>query len=369
MDHEFGLMHVRLQTWLPMPIQVCLNGREYLARRMDRANIGYEKRDNCFARIDDLPRAQRMMDDLQRRHWPRFLNILARRVNPWMDNYKRFDLQGYYWTLRESEYATDVMFADENSLKAIYPTLVDHAIRHFDSRDVLRFLGRRTNSRFKGEITGDLKNRTEGIRIKHWVEENSIKMYDKQGSVLRIETTMNNPRRFKVRRQATRKGRACWAWIPLRKSVADITRRVDICRAANERYIEALGVVGEPSPTRHLMDPVSKRIKRRGRSYRALRPIESDEARLFAFLLSGDFFLQGFRNKDIRRKLFPRAESNPAARRKASGRTTRFFALLRAHGLIRKVSRTFYYRVTPKGQHVMATALRLRQLDIAALAA
>ena len=84
-DREFGLMHVRLQTWLPMSIQVCLNGREYLANRLDKAGIGYEKRGNCFTRIDDLPRAQQMMNDLERRNWAHFLSAFARRLNPWLD--------------------------------------------------------------------------------------------------------------------------------------------------------------------------------------------------------------------------------------------------------------------------------------------
>jgi len=367
-DREFGLMHIRLQTWLPMPIQVCLNGREYLARRLDRAGIGYEKVGNCFTRIDDLKAAQRMMDDLEKRNWCSFLNALARRVNPWMHSSNPLDLHGYYWTLRESEYATDVMFRDDASLAAIYPALVSHAISQFDCHNVMRFLGRRTNVLFSGEASSNVKHRTEGVRVKHWVEENSIKMYDKAGSVLRIETTMNNPRRFKVRRRATRKGQSVLAWIPLRKSVADITRRVDICRAANERYLEALGVVGEPSPTHQLLDPVSKRIVRRGRSYRALRPIDPVEAKLFAALLDGEFLLHGFRNKDLRCRIYPRARTDDD-RRRASGRITRMLRLLRAHGLIRKVSHTFNYRVTSKGQRLMTTSLKLRRTSFLALAA
>ena len=197
----------------------------------------------------------------------------------------------------------------------------------------------------------------------------NIKMYDKEGTILRIETTINNPRRFKVRRMATRKGQRQLAWIPMRKSVADMTRRAEICRAANERYLEALGVVGEPSPTRHLFDPLSKRITRRGRPYRGLRPIHPDEARLFAALLDGQFFLQGFRNKDLRRRLHPAAEPDPLLRKRASGRITRCLRLLRAHGLIAKVPRTFYYRITHKGHHVMTTALKLRQIDLSLLAA
>jgi hypothetical protein len=259
------------------------------------------------------------------------------------------------------------MFQDAEALGRIYPSLVSHAVTHFDCQNVMRFLGRRTNSRFNGEASSNVKHRIEGVRVKHWVEENSIKMYDKASSVLRIETTMNNPRRFKVRREATRKGQAVLAWIPLRKSVADITRRVEICRAANERYFEALGVVGEPSPTHQLLDPVSKRITRRGRSYRALRPIDPVEAELFATLLDGEYLLHGFRNKDLRCRIYPRARTADD-RRRASGRITRMLRLLRAHGLIRKVSHTFNYRVTPKGQRLMTTSLKLRRTSFLALA-
>ena len=368
-DREFGLIHVRLQTWLPMSIQVCVNGREYLARRLDRAGIGYEKRDNCFTRIDDPARAQQMMDELDQRNWTRFLNVYARKVNPWVAPDNKLKLFGYYWTARQSEYATDVMFRDAASLAAVYPALVEHAIRHFHSPDVMRFLGRRTNIRFSGPAHSHLDRRPEGVRVKHWVEENSIKMYDKQGSVLRIETTINNPRRLKVRRTATRRGQRHKGWLPLRKGVADFQRRAEICRAANGRYLEALGVVGEPSPTRFLLDPVSKRITRRGRPYRALRPIDPEEAKLFAVLTDGRFLLQGFRNCDLRKALCPPTTQQSDAARKASGQISRRLRLLRAHGLIRKVTGTFYYRITKRGHHVMATALKLRESCCLAAAA
>jgi hypothetical protein len=369
-DQEFGLMHVRLQTWLPMPMQVCLNGREYLAKRLQRAGIGYVQQDNCFTSIDDLPQAQAMLKDLERRDWAVFLHSLARRLNPLMAPGHRLNLHPYYWSIRESEYATDVLFKNPADLKAIYPALINHAIQHFSCSDTLRFLGRRrTNHHFPGEASTNVKRRPEGVRIKHWVEENSIKMYDKEGSVLRIETTINNPRRFKVRRPAIRNGRPCLGWIPLRKSIADTSRRAEIGLAANGRYLEALGVVGEPSPTRFLLDPVSKPVVRHGRAYRPLRPIDPQEAKLFELLLDGQFHVQGFRNKDVRQRLLGDPGNDSAARKKAAGKITRLFRLLRAHRLIRKVSRTFYYRVTNRGIRVMTTALQLRELDLYALAA
>jgi len=368
-DREFGLMHVRLQTWLPFTIQVCCNGWEYLSRRLDAAGIPYEKRDNCFAHIQDLSRAQQIMDRLINRKWAPWLNHLAKRVNPLLDARHRLSLRSYYWSMRESEYATDVIFHDAAMLQAIYPHLVQHAIQNFSSRDILRFLQRRISCRFNGEIRTDLKHRVEGIRIKHWVEENSVKMYDKQGCVLRIETTINNPRRWKVWRRTTRKGKRCRAWIPMRRGIIDTPRRAELCRAVNQRYLDALSVVGEPLASHQVLDPVSKTLKRNGRSFRPLRPISPEDAKLFAVICNGGFILHHFRNKDLRPQLFPYSVKNRFSRRQASARVSRLIRLLREHGLVAKVPKNHAYRITEKGHTTMAVSLNIRRANVLALAA
>ena len=42
LHREFGLMHVRIQSWLPLEVQVYINGRSYLQRRLEKAGIAYE---------------------------------------------------------------------------------------------------------------------------------------------------------------------------------------------------------------------------------------------------------------------------------------------------------------------------------------
>ena len=359
LDREFGLMHVRLQSWLPFSIQVCVNGREWLARQMDRAGISYQKRDNCFSYMADPQRAQQLMDRLAARNFNPFLDALARKVNPWIDPQSGLDIRSYYWSGRQMEYATDVLFNSASSLAELYPLLLRHAMFQFSSEEVMRFLQRGTNARFAGEASSNLKRRVDGIRVKHWVEENSIKMYDKQGSVLRIETTINNPRRFKVWRKGWRKGKSVMKWLPMRKGIADLRRRAELSLSANARYLEALAVVGLQTPSYRLLDLVSQRVKAK-RRYRALRPISPDDASLFQAIMHGEFALQGFRNRDLRAAL------NQSM---SSARISRLLALLRAHQLIFKVSKTNYYRITRKGQKVMATALKFRQPDLALLAA
>lgn len=363
---EFGLMHIRLQTWLPFTMQICVNGRRWLGNKLQRAGIPFVQHDNTFTHIADVKRAQQLMDQLARRDFARCLNSLIKQINP-LARHPEWKLpNSYYWSFKEVEIATDVMFRDADSLAQLYPSLLQHAMLVCNSTDVLRFLGRRVNSTFKGEVTSNLRRRHEGLRVKHWVEENSIKMYDKAFSVLRIETTINNPHRFKVYRNSTRHGQPCRRWLRLRKGVADTARLVQIAQAANGRYLQALAVVGEPKPSHRILDPVSEPVQQQGRRFRALQPVSPHESRLFEVLCQGRFLLNGFRNKDLRACL-PQPLNNDLRRYRL--RIGRKLQLLRAHGLIYKVAKTHYYRITTKGHEVMATAINFRAADIALLAA
>ena len=366
LHREFGLLHVRLQSWLPFGVQICLNGRSYLAEQMKRAGMGFEQRDNCFVRIEDLERAQRMLDGLAGKPWGAVLERMSWQVNRlWKGVLKGLR---YYWSTRQAEIATDVMFRDEAALAAIYPALIQHAVHCFSSRDVMRYLGRRTNRRFSGEVVTRVVWDQDGVRIKHWIEENSIKMYDKQGMVLRIDTTINNPRRFRVWRAAEGGDQRKRKWLPMRKGVADFWRLVQVALASNGRYLRGLSVVGRTTPSHQVLDPVSERVKKDGQGYRALRPVSPEDAALFEAVLRGEHAADGFRNQDVQKRLFSRPTDNPEEQKRRSAYVSRQLRLLRAHGLIAKVSGRRLYRVTPKGHEVMGTALRFRSPQVALLA-
>jgi hypothetical protein len=128
LDREFGFMHVRLQSWFPCPIQVCINGREWLAGEMDKAGIDYKRRENCFIEIADIKKAQQLADEAVKRNWPKLLDGFSHRFNPIV---KDLDIRSYYWTVRAAEYATDVMFKDPDYLKSIYQKLIHHAKNSF----------------------------------------------------------------------------------------------------------------------------------------------------------------------------------------------------------------------------------------------
>jgi hypothetical protein len=199
LDREFGFMHVRLQSWFPFTLQIYVNGREWLARQLDRRHIAYQRSDNKLTQVTDLATAQTLCEKFAQRQWPRLLDAFARQVNPLLPTLRRAGFRSYYWSVDQAEYATDVLFRDRASLADLLPALQELATTAFSADDGLRFLGRKLHGNFQGDVTTSLKRRAEGRRIKHTSKRNSLKLYDVL-NVLRIETTLNNPREFRVLR-------------------------------------------------------------------------------------------------------------------------------------------------------------------------
>src|SRR3989304_5259753 len=152
----------------------------------------------------------------------------------------------YYWSAYQTEWATDIMFKDPRTLAELYPLLVRHAMEHFKSPDVMRFLARKAHGNFTGEIVTSFKDRPEGVRVKHWGRGNSVKMYDKAGSILRVEPTSARTNDFKVLRPLHDEPKGKLAWRPLRKGVADLHRRAQLSQRSNDAYLDALAAVDSP---------------------------------------------------------------------------------------------------------------------------
>jgi hypothetical protein len=271
----------------------------------------------------------------------------------------------YYWSAYQTEWATDLLFQDPATLAKLYPTLVRHAMLHFKSPDVMRFLGRKANGHFLGEITTSFKDRAEGVRVKHWVRGNSIKMYDKAASILRVETTIARTQDFKVFRPPHKDPEGKLDWKPLRKGVADLHRRAEVSQRSNERYLEALASVEDRTPCSEIFDAVAKPIIDGQHRSRALRIGDPADVALLAAVSRGEFAVSGFRNRDLRRILHPKsAKLDPAGQKRVAARVGRQIRLLRAHGLIRKVQKTHRYVLTPKGTLLAAALWATRDANL-----
>lgn len=368
-DRQLGWLHVRLQTWLPLTIHVCVNGREWLARQLTRAGLGFEQRDNCFTDLSDAERSQALANRQLRTDWNRLLNGLVARVHPTHGELFGGHPLDYYWSAEETEWATDVLFRSPAALARLYPRLVRHGIETFGSRDVLRFLGRRAClSSDACRVESSLKERPEGVRLKHQVNRNSLKMYDKQGSVLRVETTINDPRDLKVYRVKESDPQGPKSWQRMRKGVADLHRRAQVSDAANSRYLEGLAAVEVKEALGETTQDLCRPTTSRGRRVRALNPLNPDDARLLEVVARGEFAINGFRNRDLRVGLFG-STKDAKVRRNQAAKVTRLLGLLKAHQLIKKVQKSHRYLLTGSGRKAITACLAARQADTQKLAA
>ena len=372
---QLGLLHARLQTWFPFNLNICLNGREWLAHALEHEGVGFQKSDNCFTWLSDPIRAQQLADGQLRTNWEELLSSIALQVNPLVNEaFGKFNTQ-YYWAAAQSEWATDVMFKTPQALGALYPSLVRQGITAFKSPDVLRFLGKKSeltrHPLFEQAVVSDLKTRLEGLRIKHSVGANSVKMYDKAGSVLRVETTMNDASGFKAFRPKEGDPEGLKAWRELRKGVADMPRRAEVSQKCNERYLDAQAKTENERTLWECVKSSGKRVLWKGRPARALNLLGQD-GEILEVLGRGEHALNGFRNRDLQAHLYGKIAATKEEAKRRCGKVTRLLRLLRAHQIIEKVQKTHRYQLTAKGRETtialnIAKASSIKKL--AALAA
>jgi hypothetical protein len=358
LDPQLGLIHIRLTTWFPFTIQVYVNGHSWLAQEMLQRQLGFNLQDNAFTALDDPQAAQELADSFTGLKWTKILDRLARQVNPLMFE-RWFRGLCYYWVVDQAEYATDLIFTSREALAGLYPRLLDHAAVNFSAKDILTFLGRRFHPRFDGEVlTNCQKGRQPGARIKHRVKNNWLKMYDKFGWVLRIETVINDPREFRVRRLRTRDGRQEMVWCPMNKGVMNLYRYREVALASNRRYLDALAVVDDPAQAYRQVEELTEPAEVSGRSHAGFNPASPADVRLFQAVLAGENLLHGFRNADIRVALYGASE-DLGERRRQSHAVGRMLKRLHVRGLIAKIPRSHRWHASKKGHQVLGAVLQL----------
>ena len=359
LDKEFGFMFVKIQTWFPFNIQVYINGRELMEHVFDENGITYECYDNSFTDISDVAKAQELADKFDPKKLCRRLDSFAKSLNPFLDTVQRSLGQGYFWCMGQCEFATDIMFKERSFLEEIYPSLVGHAFYDFSCTDVFTFMGRRPDPRFQGESVSDYKNRPIGCRVKFKLKSNSVKMYDKC-SVLRIETTINDPHEFKVSGIVHHHdGTESKQWKPMGKSISNLYRYAEVSKACNQRFMDALVDI---VPVRSVQQEIAsicsgKTVK--GKHVPGFNVWAPDVLRIMETVSDGRYLINGFRNKDIGNTIFPSIQDA----KKRSSKTSRTLKRLRQHGLIKKVPHSRRYHVTSKGRRIMGVLIELYHKD------
>jgi hypothetical protein len=356
-DRDLGLMHVRLQTWAPFTCQVYANGHDYVARHLKKKGITFEQVDNAFVELGDPAAAQRIADRFAKLPWPKILERYAQQVNPLL----HAELKGmsHYWVIDQAEYATDLRFVSKHALAGLFLRLLEFALLTFSPKKIFCYLGRKWHEKYDGEVQTHYKSvREPGACIKHFMKRNWLKMYDKLGLLLRVETVINQPGEFKVLRERQhRNGSKSTGWFAMCKGVGNMHHYQSHALTCNQRYLNALADVENPTPAYDDLKQLTERQRNHGRSYAGFNPAREEEIRLFAVVLAGDHIAQGFCNKDIRTVLYAERPRAPE-RHRHSAAVGRLLKRLHVRGIITKVSRTRRWRVTDKGRRVLSDTLQ-----------
>lgn len=360
-DHpQYGFMSVRLQTYFPYGIQIALNGREWLRRSLDRQGVAYVVHGNKFLHIADYAAAQKQLDLQSDARWATLLNGFLPDVFPSMAQTLGPRLS-YYWTLWQSEWATDYIFDSPATLNPMMDSLLRHALATGTCERVLRYMGRPVNAQGQPHPLAEPEVMTraaiwhDGMRIRHWVDENSVKLYNEH-NVLRAEMTMNNPAMFRVWRhtegqpKSAKKTRQ-----PLRKGIADIPLRAQVANDVNEGFMKHMATLRSDTPLRQLFDAHTRPLIRQGRRYRALDIVGKDRELLLA-ISDPKYAVCGITNSSLQNTLLKSPWTNGRKGKALSARISRQLRLLREHGLIRKVPYRRKYMLTDTGRSLV-TAL------------
>ena len=257
--------------------------------------------------------------------------------------------------MTQTEFSTDIVFRDAAALGPIYKQIVYTAIHAVKAGDIATFLGRRMTGTFEGEVGNDFHTRIEGTRIRHHYGRSSVKMYDKRGHILRIETTTNKVSDFRhYRKVEHRDGLSEMKMAPMAKTIHSIGALREALTAVNRRYIDFIGALDDHTPGQDRLEKIAQPVRKNDRSWRGFNFFLPCDLDLFAAIMRPEFTSFGFTSHALQTFL----------QGKTCSQVGRMLQRLRTHLLIKKAVNTYKYHLTSLGRHVIASGLKLRELVI-----
>ena len=350
-DEQFGLCYLRVPTWAPFRLQFYCNGHHWLASQMRQQAIPFQPLDNTLVGVGDWSAAQALADGFTA---PQLHQLLDQAVAHYCPVIRHFDAD-YHWSIQQVEYATDIVFKTQQDLRPLYEGLVRTAIHAVKPAHVATFLGRKLHPLYEGEVGNDFHTRVEGTCLKHHMGPAAIKLYDKQGIVMRIETTVNDVTFLHHYRTVEhRDGSHEKKLAPMQKSIYSLPALAELLLAANRRYLAFLSDLADPTAGLRQVEKLAEPVRKNNRTYRGFNLFSTPDLTALLALCEGQHAISGITNARLRRAL-------PG---KSSSQISALLKRLRLHGLIKKIGKTYKYYFTKAGQTVILTALKLRELVV-----
>jgi hypothetical protein len=330
LDSDFGPAFIKVSTYAPYGLRICLNGHEWAKRQLEKEGIAYESLDNGFKSCADPERLQIICDSLGQKQILDFLDKwLARLPLPLTPDDRA---AGYAYRLS--------IWQLEVSRTQVFDVPV-HGREFFE--EVIREnldLGRpdRVSLVFDRQITkatpGSFRTRIfeDGVHPSLHFEYKSchIKQYFKENWALRTETTINNPDDFYVGKDLSNLEK-------LRTIGRDINLRLlDVQRTSQACTLSQSTVEKITHPT----------VTKDGQRVPALRFGDPRPMALWSSLTLMCHLPQGFSNGSLREHI---ADLLGPTKKYHAGQMTYDLRRLKRKNLIERVPKTHRYRLTTLG--------------------
>ncbi len=338
-DEELGLCYVRVPTWCPFRLQIYFNGHNILASQLKKRGIDHVLLDNAFLSIADFDLANLLSQNID-------INKLHEKLDTFTQNYcpaiKTLDVS-YHWSIMQIEYATDIIFKHQKDLQVIYSLLLETLIHSVKPENISTFLGKKLHGNYAGEMGNNFNVRILGSRIKHQMGPVSIKMYDKLGLILRIETVTNDVSFFKHYREVQHRDGSCETkYANMRKNIYSLNPLQELLAASNRRYLQFISEIETPEVGVKIFNNLTDTKGEKHRRYKGFIFFSEQDALLLRVLARGAFMISGFTNKALRSLLL----------NKNAGQISRLIKRLRVHGLVKKIGKRYKYYLTKLGLKV-----------------
>jgi hypothetical protein len=350
-DIQLGLCYMRVPAWAPFRLQFYFNGHNYLASQLKNKKIDFCLIENAFSNISNFKKAQNIANKITIEKIHRLLDKYAKKLCPVIEIF----FQYYHWSIMQAEYATDIIFNSKEDLKPLYENIILTATHTVKPENIATFLGRKLHGNYQDEIGNAYNIRELGTRIRHNMGASSIKMYDKFGHILRIESSTYNVSFFKhFRKVEQRNGKSTMKIAPLKKSIYSLTILRDILQKANFRYLDFISMFNDKTVGIKKLNKISESKKNNNRNYRGFNFFDKNDMKLLIAISAGEYTISGFQNKNLREKI----------KNKNTGQISRIINRLRTHGLIKKIRNSYKYYLTKIGKQIITMGLKLREFYI-----
>jgi hypothetical protein len=332
-DREWGPAFLKIGTYLPYPVKLCLNGHEWVKQHLRRNRIRFDSLDNGFLSCPDPAALQATCDALGPADVQAFFDRWSHRL-PWpMTPEERAAGYDHRLAICQLEVSLTQVFDRPVQGRHFFEAVIRENL-DLGRPDRVRLLFPVRLTRATPPPAFGYRTRviTDGVQPSLHIEYKSshVKQYFKEQHALRTETTINNPMDFYVR-----------------KGLDNLSHLRKLGHQVNRKLLEVERVSHHCVLTQEALDRLQRPTVEDGQRVSALRFGDPRVMALFQALCAFTHLPRGFRNHDLR----PSVEAllgHPYT----TAQMTYDLRRLRLKGLIHRIPKTHRYTVTSYGLKV-----------------